>query len=223
MSTASPDMLDRFRASRDKLGYSIVDLAIRPERFFRELLRTNPYHLPFFLIWFVGITGAVERLDTRIAMMQAFGNALPEKAAQWSVLWPGFLVAGLIGGAIAWLIWGWWFRTRLELCGVVDADKREARLVWIYSRSVYTVPSVGWLIAVTAIYDDYQAAWNAAPWNFTLVGLYFWSIWVGYRGATSRFPVKKAPALWWFLILPWAFFGLLFGAAIILSLVGIWL
>ena len=223
MSAASPDMLDRFRASRDKLGYGIVDLAIRPERFFRELLQTNPYHLPFFLVWVVGITAAVERFDTRLAVLQTFGNALPEQAVQWMTLWPGFLVAGLIGGALAWLIWGWWFRTRLRFCGVVDPDKREARLVWIYSRSVYTVPSIGWLIAVTAIHDDYQAAWNAAPWNLTLVGLYFWSVWVGYRGATSWFPVKKAPALWWFLILPLALYGTVLGAVIVLTFVGMWL
>jgi len=223
MSAASPDMLDRFRASRDKLGYGIVDLAIRPERFFRELLKTNPYHLPFVLVWVVGISLAIAKLDTRVAMQQAFGRSLPEQDVQWMTLWPGFLVAGLIGGSLAWLIWGWWFRMRLRFCGVVDSDKREARLVWVYSRAVHAVPSVVWLILVTAIYDDYQAASNAARWGLTQIGLYFWSIWVGYRGATSWFPVKRTPALWWFLILPLALNGIALGAVLVLTFVGAFL
>ena len=198
----------------ERFGIGLFELMLRPERYLRRAVRRSADTLPWVLISLVGLGGFMDNLSVRITFMQAMGRTVDLESLQWISVWPGALVLCLPLGAVAWLLWGWWYRVRLRFCGAKDVDKRQARLVWIHARSVAAVPMALWLVVTTVRYDNYLEAWSAGSLDITFLALEAWAIFVGWRGAITCFPVNRTAALWWFLIVPIGFFGLLIAIGI---------
>jgi hypothetical protein len=160
----------------------------------------------FIVVWLVGMAAALDRIDWNITRMNLGSSNLNmtlDLAESWSALWIFVVVFGVLSGGIGWLVGGWWYRLRLEWSGARDPDPREARLVWAYAGLISALPSILLLLLDTFRYEDYLASWEAAD-LFSLIPALalFWSVYVSYRGATTRFALKPWPAGIWFLALP---------------------
>jgi hypothetical protein len=99
---------------------------------------------------------------------------------------------------------------RLRWSGAGDVDKLRARLLLVYSSFVFAGPAVVFLAVQTLQHPSYRAASEAgSPLPLLVLGMVLWSQVTVYRGALALFPVSRARAALWFLVLPIAFFVLL--------------
>jgi hypothetical protein len=185
----------------------LTELLLRPERFFRLMLRRQGPFIPFLLLWLVGMGAVCDNMEGRLVISEAFGRPLNPMLATWPRVWGMVIIGGLVGGAFAWLIRGWWFKIRLRFSGAPeDVSPHDARLVWLYASAVHAIPTALSLAIQTPFYPDFKALSDAGVGYFGLLGLLLWSVWVGYRGAVGCFPVRRGRAILWFLILPMGWF-----------------
>ena len=163
------------------------------------------------------MAAVLDRIDWNLAKVDlgTGGDSITVALAQsWKALWIFILVFGTLSGAMGWLIGGWWYRKRLEWSGARSPDPAEARLVWLYTGLIAAVPALLLLLLDTYRYEDYLQAWE-----FTgLLGLIpvlalFWSVYISYKGATTRFVLKVWPARAWFFIIPLLLYFLVTGVA----------
>ncbi len=209
----------------------IADLFLRPTKFFsgRLALGKTPYLVPVIIVY-----GLAEALD-RVSQEMTRGE-LTDPRPYWETLgplvtdsWMGFWAVSLLWGAISgvslWYLGGWWYRIRLGWAGASDPDRRQARLVYIYSGFVWAAPVVAVAIIQTLTYANYQQAWESEE-IFPLVVLVFpfWSVVVSYYGARALFDMSVWRGRVWFFILPMLGlvigYGLLVGALAWLDAVG---
>jgi hypothetical protein len=195
---------------------ALRDLFFRPAKFFRE--HSLDAGDGMWAAWAVGLAIAIERIDQGMARSE-----LGASSPGWDALspfiansWPGFwlfaILMGAVGGALAWVIGGWWYHRRIRWSGVPDADRTEARRVYIFTSLVAAVPIVTYAMLATVVYPDYSAAWyDDEIWSGLLLIFPFWSVAVSYRGVRARFPIRAGPARIWFAIFPVLFYVVMIG------------
>ncbi len=200
------------------LPRNLVDLFVRPRRFFTGQLALGKTPYIIVAAWCYGIATSVDRIDQEILKSQLgrsnpFAQRLVSTVTEsWPLFWAWVLAIGAINGLLLWLIGGWWYRKRLRWSGAADADKRLARLTYIYSSFVLAGPLVLATLFRTALYPNYAAASDAMESLSVLMLVFpFWSVATSYAGATALFPVSKGRARLWFLILPIVFYVLIVG------------
>ena len=191
-------------------------LYVAPSRFFSERnLDYSPYYL--LAAWVVGSARTIDRIDKNL-MKSDFG--VPDRSLElftlsWTSFWVIVLGVGLLGAFFLWLIGGWWYRVRLNWAGAANADKREARLVYIFSSLVPAIPNFIAVAIATLFYQSYPAYWaSEESWSLLLMVFPFWGVIVSYRGAVTRFEVRKSLAQLWFLWLPIGVYLLAFGSIV---------
>ncbi len=195
----------------------LVDLFFRPTRFFTEQLALDKKPYIFFVTWALGMSAAIDRIDTRIIRAELSSDPQQLEVIQlligtWPRLWAFVLGMGLLSGAFYWWIGGWWCKVRVQLSGDPTPNPRLARLLLIYSSFVFTGPTVLALLAQTALYPNYLEAFK----EDTILSLgvliaVFWSIATTYKGVMTLFAVRRARARLWFVILPVLFYFLIMG------------
>jgi hypothetical protein len=196
---------------------NLVDLFVRPTRFFEGQLALGKTPYVVLVSWALGVSAAIDRIDSRI--MQAELSDRPERwqavelfAGTWPKLWAFVLVGGAFSGALYWWLGGWWCKVRLRWSGAPSPDARLARLLLIYSSFVFAGPAVLALAAQTAMYSNYLEAYqNDSVLSLLVLGAVFWSLFTTYKGAVALFPVRPGRARLWFVILPFLFFFLVMG------------
>jgi hypothetical protein len=100
----------------------------------------------------------------------------------------------------------------LSWSGAKDPDHRLARLVYVYASFVAAGPTVAYTLAITLVYENYQAAFLADElYSMLLLVFPFWSVVCSYIGVRTLFDVKRGPALVWFAILPSLLYVFAFG------------
>jgi hypothetical protein len=193
----------RERSQLDALRLRAVDLLLRPERFFRFGLRHHAEAAtPILLIWLLGVNGTIDSIAARGVLGEATGRPGLLVSRQWSSVLPTALVGGIFAGFIGWWIRGWWFKVRLRLCGAREPSIDAARFIWLYATSAYAVPSLVSTLLTVPLYSDLGAFLDSTAVPLTSLGLMFWAVWVGYRGAVSCFSLGRLRAVLWFLVLP---------------------
>jgi hypothetical protein len=199
----------------------LVDLFLRPTKFFAGELALGRTPYVALVSWMVGMSSVIDRLDMRLAQAQLRND--PE---QWRVLealigtWPRMWSVVLAGGGVAailvWWLGGWWCRVRLRWSGAGEVDKLRARLLVVYSSFVFAGPAVLALGVETLQHPNYRAASEAgSPLALLMLVMVLWSQLTIYRGALALFPVSRGRAVLWFVALPTAFY-LLVGAGAVL-------
>ena len=224
-SPGSPQIPDATLPERSALlPADLVDLFLRPTRFFsgRLALGQTPYVVLAIVCY--GLAEAFDRFDQEMLRAEwstprPYWEAVgPIVSESWAAFWAFALFSGAIAGTSLWLVGGWWYRVRLRWAGASDPDAKLARLVYIYSGFVLAAPSVLFVIGQTLTFANYQEAWASEQlYSVGLLIFPFWAVVVSYRGARAVFDVGRWGARIWFLILPiiglLSAFGVLAGLA----------
>lgn len=219
------DQVESVDAGKVPLRFAdLLDLFSRPRQFFAGSLDLGATRYMFPAVWIVGISAQIDRLDTEIlrhdfdATRRSWEIIGPIVTGSWWAFWAWCLGVGLISGGLVYLVGGWWYRMRLYMSGSGrSVDPYEVRQVYIFSSLVVAVPGVLMVLAFTAIYPSYIAAYNADEYVSTFLILFvFWSVAVSYIGVTTTFEVTKWKARTWFLILPIVFYVLVLGVLVAL-------
>ena len=198
----------------------IAELFAFPRRFFARDHNLDRKPELYLVIWLAGMAKFLDRIDLKLTQRSiesaSRSDLLVTLASSWKSLWISMLLFGLISGGLGWLIGGWWYGVRLHLAGAPNGYEREARLTWAYTTFVTSMPIVVLTAINTVRYDSYVEANEAAGISALLMmALLFWSVYVSYTAATTRFKLNPGQAKLWFLILPlviYLVFLVLFGA-----------
>jgi hypothetical protein len=192
---------------------ALKQLFFSPSAYFRSA-SLDRGHAWLFVVWISGISSVIGRVDQSLIRADRGGadNGLDAIVGSWYSFWALALGAGLVWACWNWWIFGWWFRARLAWSGASGIDPRQARLVYMFAGFVVNMPSVLYTIAQSIIHPNYRAAWNAdSAGSLLIVVCLLWSTVVSWRAVLTTFPVRRTPALWWFLVLPITFYCILFG------------
>lgn len=205
----------------------LVDLFLRPTRFFGEQLALGRTPYVVLVTWALGISSAIDRIDSRIMQAEvrndpARWEALESLIGTWPRLWAFALIGGLISGSLYWWIGGWWCHVRLRWSGAESPDARLARLLLIYSSFVFAGPAVLSLVAQTLIYPNYLVAYQSETvLSSVVLPMVFWSLFTTYQGAMALFGLQRGRARLWFIALPALFYLVVLGGlATILATLG---
>ena len=196
----------------------LVDLFLRPRRFFTDQLALGKTPYAVLVAWCYGVSTSIDRLDQELLRAQ-LGKPRPgwESLAPYVVdWWPGFwlfvLATGALSGLLIWWFGGWWFALRVRWCGVANPDRRLARLVMVYSAFVHSAPNIIAAVIDGFFFASYSTALSAdESYSLILIVFPFWSSFVSYTGVRTLYGVSGWRTRWWFLILPWLFYVVVLG------------
>lgn len=200
----------------------LVDLFVRPSRFFagQVALGKTPYAL--LVTWVLGMKSAIDRIDTQMVRADWAADSTRWEAIEllvgtWPRFWTAVVLFGLLSGALHWWLGGWWCKMRLRWSGATAPDPRQARLLLVYSSFVFAGPAVLSTLIQTALYPDYLVAYEEEfLFTFAVIAMVMWSVVTTYKGATAMFDVRSGLALLWFVVLPVCFFLIVMGGAAVL-------
>lgn len=197
-------------------------LFLSPTEYFKSAPLDQGYAW-LLVAWLSGITSVIGRVDQRMLRADLGGTGADSMAGavdSWPTFWGFVLGFGVLWAAWNWWIGGWWYRVRLRWSGAVDADPRQARLVYMFAGVVFTLPTVLYTIVQSAVHANYRAAWQAeAGWDAIILVFVFWSVVVSWRGVLAVFPVRRTRALWWFAVLPASLYAIvLIGLGVLLAM-----
>lgn len=196
----------------------LVDIFIRPTRFFSSQLALGKTPYVVVVTWCFGIAHTMDRIDQYMLRAElgrprpGWEHLAPLITESWLGYWAVVLVLGSISGFFLWWLGGWWYTVRLRWSGEREPDRTLARLVYVYSSFVWSGPIVIAALIMTAYFANYQEAWNADElYSVGLLIFPFWSLITSYRGATTLFNLSRGRARLWFVILPAIFYLVVFG------------
>jgi hypothetical protein len=201
------------------LPQSLIDLFLRPRRFFAGeiALGRTPYIV--MVSWCYGMSDAIDRIDEQL-MREQYGRPRPWwpwlepwVTDGWLGYWAFLAFYGALAGSFLWLLGGWWYRVRLRWSGAVEPDARRARLAWAYSSFVLAAPMVLWAVVESVSYANCREAWNSEDLTSAVLLVFpFWSVATSHAAATTLFDVSRGRARVWFLLLPTLAYLLFYGA-----------
>jgi hypothetical protein len=197
---------------------NLFDLFVRPSAFFAGTIALGRTPAVLLVSWIVGIANTLDRVDMvllRDSARQPNGFAAALTAMPALSFWGLIAALGALMGLLIYRIGGWWYGTRILLCGVQDADATLARHVHIYATFVADAP----LVLVASIQTVRYGTYSPLHANDLLVEIQvlilavFWSVVVSWKGVRAAFPtIHRRKAAIWFLVLPCAFFVVVTGA-----------
>ena len=180
-------------------------LVTDPSTYAREHLQYAPSLAVGLMVWICGAAVVLQRFNMEAAqeIFKHPGNAktLAASVPEWSTLWMIVVLAGMIGGPLRWLVGGWWYGVRLEWCGDRKFNRDYARVVFMHSEFLWTLPTLAFALVDTAIYPNFGAAMHA-PHNMLLPLVVLCSYGYSYLLVRSSFEVKRGWTIFWFLAAP---------------------
>lgn len=205
-AAASPNRPPRFDGPRPGLWY--LDLLFRPTRFFSSWVEHPPQIVVVAAAWVMGVALAVDRIETQMAKADfgAGANDYGWLMDSWSTWWGFVLLMGAFGGAMHYVLGGWWFRVRLGWSGDAAPDPVLARRVYCFGSLVDSVPFILVALWQAIVYASPLDSWQGDDWSFLVVLFVPWACFVRYRGARACFDVRPWRARVWFFVLPVAVF-----------------
>jgi hypothetical protein len=197
-------------AATDKVKFFpyFIECLTKFPKFAKEhLVTANPKYL-LLVIWIVGIGNAADRLTS-------------SNSSTWGEVWAIAIFGGILAGAIAYYIAGWFYHVRVgwsKGTGSIDT----ARNLSIYSALPIALTGVGSLffnmIAYGSDYfDSYYSDASSVDVIFGLLAIaaIAYSIYISYRAVREVMHVQKGRAIFWFVIAPAIFYILVFVSAML--------
>lgn len=173
----------------------------------RHLMTGSPRYF-LWAVWLVGIGSATDRMST-------------SSSSGWVEAWVTVLLGGILTGAIAYYVSGWFYQVRIKWSKGVD-DIDTARNIYIFSTLPISVISIGSLFFNCISYgDDYFTTYSSDSSSvdtlfavFSLVAIIY-SIRISYKASIEVMKAKKSRSVVWFIVLPVIFYVLIFANAIL--------
>ena len=176
-------------------------------KFAQEHLVTSKPKYLLLAIWLLGIGSAADRLTS-------------SDSSSWGEVWAIVLVGGILAGALAYYIGGWFYHVRVgwsKGTGSIDT----ARNIYTFSSLPISVTAIGSLIFNHLAYgSDYFVtyAYDASSVDviFGLLALAAigYSIYISYRGVRDVMHVQKGLGIFWFVVAPAIFYVLILASSI---------
>jgi len=195
-------------------------LYFQPKRFFEQFVVEPMPFLTVLCAWTYGMAAVIDR----IAMQHMQGRS-SSIAMEWGIYMLLVAGMGILGGAMQYLIGGWWYRVRLVWSGAQEPDPGLAKRVYVYASQVAAIPIVLATLGQATIYRtpvEMIEASSVYAMTVALVVMLFvlWSVWTSYRGVTTLFPtVSLGRARTWFLILPGLIHSILFALVLLAAVI----
>jgi hypothetical protein len=184
---------------------NIHRLFFRPSSYFSGIRAPKKYIWLYIFAFTYGVASSIDRIETR--MLQ--GAPPPES---WTVYWMVIGVSALVSMFIILKIGGVFYAFRLRKCGVQTQDKALVRMVYLSAAQIYALPTIAVaLISSINRMTPTAAAIGQPAWiGWAMLIFPLWSYWASYVGVMTVFRAKRSAALAWFLVLPCAFFAIVF-------------
>jgi hypothetical protein len=199
----------------DSILRNLPRLFFRPGSYFARIAAPKKHFWLFLFAFTYSVAYAIDRSGFNSAQGKA-------PAGSWAVHWAIIGGSAIFGSLIVLSIGGWWYRKRLGYCGVHDADKDLAKLVYLSAAQVYALPMIVVALAESLLYKDPVAAGIRSPaWlSWGMFVFVFWSLYASYVGVRTVFKPKRAAAAFWFLGGPAALYILIFAGMFGLAMSG---
>lgn len=170
---------------------AVVDLILRPERFFLERSPLAGGTL-LLAIAVSGIGNAADGMDGMAGQV----------AKTWGLYWA--IVAGLavLVTPMRWFVGRWWLGKRLQWSGagvVVGGDAQVVRQIFIWSELVFAVPTLVFTLACMMFHSSPLVE---SPLAISLLFAFVWSEIVIYRASRAMFTLSPWRARLWLLGFP---------------------
>ncbi len=190
----------------------LLDIFSAPGQFFSaEATLGKPFNV-WIATWLMGLSIAFSNINRSVVSIKR-GDGGPELPAEilssWGELWMGLALAGFVMGIILWLVGGWWFQTRLLLSGAPKPDGQMARLVYVYSSLVRSLPTFITLIVWNFLYPNLDAAYSQGGifvFQFFSIIFLFGELITAYVATKTLFSVDQPRAILWFVFAPAAWY-----------------
>lgn len=176
-------------------------------KFAQEHLVTSKPKYLLLAIWLLGIGSAADRLTGA-------------DSSSWGEVWAIVLVGGILAGALAYYIGGWFYHVRVgwsKGTGSIDT----ARNIYTFSSLPISVTAIGSLFFNNIAYgsdyfDTYYSDASSVDVIFGLLALaaIAYSIYISYRGVRNVMHVKKGLGIFWFVVAPTIFYVLILFSAV---------
>lgn len=195
-----------------------VYLFFRPRTYFQHYVVSHTPALTAFFCWTYGIAVVIDHLDRRTLTGRS-----AVASDDWNTRWVYVAVVGAVSGLFAYLLGGWWYRVRLRWSGAIDPEPYLVRRIYIFASQIIALPTIVLEVIERGRFPTPSAAAEGADWWLYVAFLVFpfWSVWVSYCGARTAYELRRAASLFWFLILPAAFYALLIGGGVYLAYQGV--
>ena len=182
----------------------LLDLFVRPRRFFSSRQPFVADDALVFVAWIAGMNSAMGRIEQRMIRADAGGTGPGAMITEsWLGFWAVVIFVGMLSGLLLWHLGAWWYRVRLNWSGADEHHSTRPRVVYLYARLVWALPVLLTQLVDTFRFGTYQESWDHESLvPLVLLVFPFWSFIVSYRGIRTVFEVRRAPALWWFVIAP---------------------
>ena len=171
-----------------------------------NLVTANPKYL-LLAIWVLGIGNATDRLSS-------------SDSSSWSEVWVIAILGGILAGAIAYYIGGWFYHVRVgwsKGTGAIDTSRN----IYTFSSLPISVVTIGSLIFNQMAYgsdyfDTYYSDASSVDMIFGLlvIAAIGYSIYISYRAVREVMNAQKVRAIWWFVVAPVIVYVLIFAGAL---------
>ena len=129
-------------------------LLFRPGRFMLGF----GYHASIVIVLLTAwVVGAGRMTNWVVNQQRLNADPLPMRIDSWLVLWGVIFALGLLRAGAEYTLGGLWVWLRLRICGVRGNQWRASSRIYIFARSIETVPLVVLLVYFSARYDDVGA------------------------------------------------------------------
>jgi len=166
----------------------------------KHLVKSRPKYL-LLAVWLIGMGSAADRL-------------VDSEYSSWGEVWAIVLIGGIIYGALAFFIGGWFYHVRVgwsKGSGSIDTSRN----IYIFSSLPISLTAIGSLLFNHLAYgSDYFYTYYSELSNvdviFGLLALaaIAYSIYISYRGVRDVMNVQKGLGMFWFVIAPIIFYAL---------------
>ena len=200
-----------------------LDIFLAPQDFFSAKLSLGK---PIYIIlagWLLGIALILIAIGQAVARSRLglIAQEPPEELlASWPDLWMSFYLVGAAIGALMWFAGGYLFKLRVLLSGAPEPDLQLARIVYIYSSLVRSLPLFILLIVWCIISPYYGVAFDQGAVKLAeLLNIVFslGEIITAYIGVRTLFSVDRRRALIWFVVGPAAWFAANFSTVVLMQ------